>query len=101
MALPVARFNEPVSTFAVPELNTTAPLTAVAVAPVIADNHPVEPALVRPEATTRDPLTPALTAFALRIVTDPDDDDAPLPLTTLTTPPVIEESVVAPAVRYM
>lgn len=47
-----------------------------------------------------DPVDPVSTAFADRMVMRPEDDTAPAPLTTLTTPPVDAAEVVAPADTY-
>jgi hypothetical protein len=86
---------------ALPLDSTTAPLEPPAppdtpVATVIApDAAPAAPAV--PELSTIAPLLPAVAAFADRIVTAPDDDTPPAPLTMRTTPPTLDVDVVLPA----
>ena len=58
------------------------------------------PVAVVPLLNTIDPLTPAGDVFADRIITLPDDDTAPAPLTTVTLPPVFDDEVVEPAYKY-
>jgi hypothetical protein len=87
----------PVSIGDIPLLNTTAPLVAARDTPLAKLSEPDEPLNVVPLLSTIDPLTPDDNAFALRIVTSPDDDDAPAPLTIDTTPPVLDDDVVEPA----
>jgi hypothetical protein len=60
----------------------------------------VLPLLIVPLLNTSRPLAPDDTALPLRIVTPPDDDDAPRPLTMYTSPPV-RVAVVDPATTPM
>jgi len=96
---PDATLNVPVPNGDVPLLNTTAPLVALNAEPDANDTYPLAPDPVVPLLNNTYPLTPVVTAFALRIVTAPDDDTPPAPLTTLTTPPGLFTSVVLPAAR--
>jgi hypothetical protein len=61
---------------------------------------PESPEPVVPLLNNIAPLTPADTAFALRMYTAPLDDTPPEPLATLTTPPTFEVEVVSPAFTY-
>ena len=97
--LPLATVTAPDVTDDSPELNTIAPLVAARATPVANVSEPDEPLNVVPLLNTIAPLTPDDNAFALRIVTAPDDDDAPAPLTTDTTPPVLDDDVVDPAIN--
>ena len=87
--LPVERGDEPL-------LNTTPPETPEAVKPLDTITGPELPLNVVPLLKSKAPLVPTETAFAERINSDPDDDEAPLPLTMLTLPPTAAVSVVEP-----
>jgi len=58
---------------------------------------PVLPTSVVPELRTMDPLEPTEIASALRINTEPLDDDAPAPLASCNNPPTPTVELVSPA----
>ena len=83
-----------------PLLITTSPLTPDTELPLPTHTDPVVPTLPVPLLNTSDPLTPDVIAFADRMRTAPDDDTDPAPLTTLTTPPTLDDDVVDPPNTY-
>ena len=98
---PLPMLKSPDVLFDVPLLNTILPLKPPTDAPVASVMLPLAPLPVVPLLNTTLPLLPAVIAFALRMLTAPDDDTLPPPLVTLTIPPVFEASVVEPADKYM
>ena len=86
-----------------PLLSTMDPLVTLAppsTDPVVTYAAPELPCPVVPLLNTTLPESPAVTAFADRTVTRPDDDTPPSPLTTLMDPPFDVVCVVTPADTY-
>ena len=101
---PLPIHNVPYVAFEVPLLITTSPLTPPVPTdePDDTDTQPLPDPAVLPLLNNTFPLVPADNAFALRMLTAPDDDDTPPPRITLTTPPAmpLPESLVEPADKY-
>ena len=96
---PDASVTSPLFVCVVPLPRVTDPLTADAPTddqlPIVID--PLSPDAVVPPLCTIEPVSSSFTAFADRIVTRPDDDTLPAPLTTLMEPPLDRVWVVRPA----
>ena len=80
-----------------PTKTLTAPALPDDAPPDATTTDPDVPAAVVPLLNTMLPLEPLATALALRMVTAPDVDTVPEPLTTLTCPPLCPGNVVSPA----
>ena len=87
----------PLSTGALPVTIFSLPLLSAREAPVHMATLPDGPLVVVPDENNKLPELPTLNAFALRMITSPEDDEPPAPLTIATTPPTPPVNVVSPA----
>ena len=87
----------PLPLFVDPTVMLMEPAWPLVAKPTAMTMPPAKPLFAVPVENSNVPLEPAATAFALRMVTAPDDDDVPAPLTMLTAPPTKFADVVSPA----